>query len=327
MPKVSVIIPNYNHARFLAQRIQSVLDQTYQDFEILYLDDASTDNSNEVAARFQTDSRIRFILNQTNSGSPFKQWNKGIKAATGEYIWIAESDDFADSTFLATLVPILEEHPEVGVAYCQSCQVDENSSPICQMTWWTDDLDPARWLSDFINHGVDECRDYLIFKNTIPNASAVLVRRYLFDVIGYAEENMRLCGDWLTWIKLLLQSDIAFVAKPLNYYRTHSTTVRSQSKTIGLETFERMRFFATVKDQVSASKALEEKIKNHLVNDWIVLFFARSKPLSLKDNLRLYQIAKSYDPLIELRFLKQAAIYVSAKFQDKVGTLLSVKTA
>jgi len=89
MPKVSVIIPNYNHARFLEQRIQSILNQTYQDFEILYLDDASTDDSNEVFAQFKDDRRIRSILNQTNSGSPFKQWNRGIKAATGDYIWIA----------------------------------------------------------------------------------------------------------------------------------------------------------------------------------------------------------------------------------------------
>ena len=89
MPKVSVIIPNYNHAQFLEQRIQSVLDQTYQDFEIIYLDDASTDNSNEVFAKFANNSRIRAIYNQTNSGSPFKQWNKGIRLAQGEYVWIA----------------------------------------------------------------------------------------------------------------------------------------------------------------------------------------------------------------------------------------------
>ena len=117
VPKVSVIIPNYNHAAFLRRRMDSVLQQTYRDFEIIYLDNASTDDSGEVFSAFATDERIRAVLNTTNTGIPGKQWNKGVLEARGEYVWIAESDDYADEHFLELLVPQLEEHPTAGLVY------------------------------------------------------------------------------------------------------------------------------------------------------------------------------------------------------------------
>src|SRR5262249_51524204 len=93
MPKVSVIIPSYNHGRFLARRFDSVLAQTYRDFEILFLDDASTDDSLQVFAKYSGHPLIRAFNNDRNSGSTFKQWNRGVRDAHGEYIWLAESDD------------------------------------------------------------------------------------------------------------------------------------------------------------------------------------------------------------------------------------------
>jgi cellulose synthase/poly-beta-1,6-N-acetylglucosamine synthase-like glycosyltransferase len=92
MPKVSVIIPNYNHARYLRQRIESVVGQTYQDFEVILLDDCSTDESRSIIDEYARDPRVRIEFNQKNSGNTFKQWNKGVKLARGEYVWVAESD-------------------------------------------------------------------------------------------------------------------------------------------------------------------------------------------------------------------------------------------
>ncbi|HET6990511.1 MAG TPA: glycosyltransferase family 2 protein, partial [Bacteroidia bacterium] len=102
-PLVSVILPNYNHARFLEQRIKSILSQTFRDFEIIILDDCSTDNSREIIDRYRSDEKISHVIfNETNSGSAFSQWKKGIQSASGTYIWIAESDDFCDPDFLFT---------------------------------------------------------------------------------------------------------------------------------------------------------------------------------------------------------------------------------
>ena len=98
---VSVIIPNYCHAQYLDQRIQSVLEQTYQNFEVIILDDKSTDNSLEVIDKYRSHPKVaKVIINEVNSGSPFKQWERGINEASGDIIWIAESDDYCTPDFL-----------------------------------------------------------------------------------------------------------------------------------------------------------------------------------------------------------------------------------
>jgi glycosyltransferase involved in cell wall biosynthesis len=226
MPRVSVIVPNYNHGPFLERRLRSVLNQTYSDFELIFLDDASTDDSLEIFGRFATDARVRSEFNAINSQSPFKQWNKGVRLSTGTYIWIAESDDDAELTFLETLVPILDTHPNVGLAYCNSWMTDENDQRVSSIEGWAAWLDPERWRGDYINDGSDECARFLLMQNTIPNASAVLFRRDVYVRAGMAEETMRYCGDWLTWVRMLLTSDVAFVREPLNCYRWHNSTVR-----------------------------------------------------------------------------------------------------
>src|SRR5215469_14819662 len=94
-PKVSIVVPNYNHARFLPQRLDSILGQTFQDFELILLDDSSTDDSRSILLEYgRRDPRVRIEFNEVNSRNPFKQWNKGVGLAHGQYVWIAESDDY-----------------------------------------------------------------------------------------------------------------------------------------------------------------------------------------------------------------------------------------
>ena len=126
-PKVSVIVPNYNHAPYLQQRLDSIVNQTFRDFEVIVLDDASTDNSREVIETYAGDPSFRFLFNETRKGSAFKQWQKGLERARGEYIWFAESDDCASPHFLGKLLPILENDKSLGLVYCQSYLVDPSS--------------------------------------------------------------------------------------------------------------------------------------------------------------------------------------------------------
>ena len=128
MPKVTAVTPNYNHARYLRERIDSILAQTYQDLELIILDDASTDNSREIFQGYRSNPKVRVIVNEQNSGNTFKQWNFGLSQANGEYIWFAESDDYADSALLETLVDRLDRHPKAGLAVCQSWTIDEDSN-------------------------------------------------------------------------------------------------------------------------------------------------------------------------------------------------------
>src|SRR6478735_6868594 len=101
MPTVSVIVPNYNHAAYLPARINSILQQTYTDFELILLDDCSADNSREILENFRHHPKVSHIVyNEVNSGTTFKQWNKGIGLSKGKYIWIAESDDNCEAGLL-----------------------------------------------------------------------------------------------------------------------------------------------------------------------------------------------------------------------------------
>src|SRR5580704_8103971 len=125
MPRVSIVVPNYNHARFLPKRIESILRQSYQDFELILLDDCSTDESRTILSQYASDPRVRLEFNQVNSGSTFKQWNKGVKLARGKYVWLAESDDYADERLLEKLMARLEGDPSTVLCYCRSWRVSD----------------------------------------------------------------------------------------------------------------------------------------------------------------------------------------------------------
>ena len=226
-PKVSVIVPNYNHAPYLRQRLDSIVNQTFRDFEVIVLDDASTDNSREVIETYAGDPSFRFLLNETRKGSAFKQWQKGLERARGEYIWFAESDDCASPHFLSKLLPTLEKDKSLGLVYCQSYLVNPGSRVLGDAIQWTDDLDPVRWKKDFINSGWAEIKDYLSKKNTIPNASAVLLRASVLRSVDELDAGYKLCGDWLLWIKILLRSNVGYVAQKLNYWRQDSSNART----------------------------------------------------------------------------------------------------
>jgi hypothetical protein len=226
-PKVSVVVPSYNHGRYLAARLDSVLAQTFTDFEVIFLDDASPDDSLAVFERYRHHPKVRAIVNETNSGCVFKQWNKGVRAARGEYVWLAESDDVADPRFLDVLVGLLDANPSAGLAYCKSLSIDEAGAVLGEVDPWTRPLDPQRWDRDFTNSGREECLRYLSHRNTIPNASAVLIRKSVYERVGYANESMRMLGDWEMWARILLASDVAYSARPLNLYRhPHEQSVR-----------------------------------------------------------------------------------------------------
>lgn len=99
-PTVSIIVPNYNHSKYLNQRLDSILNQTYQDFEVILLDDVSSDNSVEILQAYSKHPKVsHLIVNEQNSGNTFKQWQKGIALAKGTFVWIAESDDFCEPHF------------------------------------------------------------------------------------------------------------------------------------------------------------------------------------------------------------------------------------
>jgi glycosyltransferase involved in cell wall biosynthesis len=222
MSKVSVIVPNYNHASFLTQRLDSIFNQTFQDFEVILMDDCSTDNSLEILNRYRFHPRVsQFIINKKNSGNTFKQWRKGINLAKENFIWIAESDDFAEPDFLKSAMSVFN-NPRAGISYSQSRIIDENNVLIDNWNKQTIGFNDNPWAKDFIMPGKDVIEKYLVYQNIIPNASAVVFRRDIYLKSSGVNSKMKINGDWYLWIKLLQNSDLAFINQDLNNCRFHS---------------------------------------------------------------------------------------------------------
>ncbi|GAA4452915.1 glycosyltransferase [Rurimicrobium arvi] len=223
---VSVIIPNYNHAKFLDQRITSVLNQDYPAKELIILDDCSTDESVQEIGKFRLRNEVsHIVVNPVNSGSVFAQWQKGIELASGTYIWIAESDDYSDLSFLSTMVGLLEKREDTILAYSNSVRVDENGREFEQLA--APDFTTAFGPDGFADAQAF-CKSRLLRSNVIPNASAVVFKKAFFHKkLLETARRFRLAGDWVFWTQLLHQpGTVAYSPLPLNKYRFHSGTVR-----------------------------------------------------------------------------------------------------
>jgi len=225
-PLVSIIIPNYNHASFLTKRLESIYNQTYTNIEVILLDDHSEDQSLSLLKTYEHHPKTaHLIINKKNSGSPFLQWKKGINLAKGKYIWIAESDDWARLNFLEKLMPILEFDKEIVLAYCQSKKVNQEGKVIDDMIRYTDIFSPNKWRNTYINSGNEEIQNYLVYKNTIPNASAVVFRNQK-DIIKNLRIDMKMAGDWWFWVNIIKGKMIAFIPERLNFHRSHANSTR-----------------------------------------------------------------------------------------------------
>jgi glycosyltransferase involved in cell wall biosynthesis len=231
MPKVTVILPNYNHQDYIEERIESILNQDFDDFELIILDDASTDKSPEKIRKFLNDTRVKeFVVNDQNSGSTFIQWEKGLQKAQGEYIWIAESDDVADKRFLSELITILDNHPKIGVAFCPSTWIDEQSIKI---------LEPDHEVNEDLWQGNYLIQNDFLAGNLIYNASSAVFRKNLVNKISFSQINeFKYTGDWLFWVQLVRDVQVKRIGKRLNYFRRHANNVSFKSERSGLQFIE-----------------------------------------------------------------------------------------
>ena len=261
MPKVSVIVPNYNHAPYLERRLDSILGQTYQDLEVILLDDCSTDNSAEFLHRYQDNPKVsHVVVNEHNSGSTFKQWERGFALAQGEYIWIAESDDWCEKNLLETLVPALETDPTVTLSFCQCQLIDDSGKKLYRTTLKATD-EPVS--------GRDFVTRYMFGDMVIVNAGMAVFRKSALVNIDQEYTTMRAVGDWRFWIEIALKGKVNISGELLAYCFRHSGTVTSASVATGNDIAEGNRVFEAVllKCQPTANEienALKQRIRIYL---------------------------------------------------------------
>ncbi len=274
LPKVSVVLPNYNYGRFLGERIKNICNQDFPIYELIILDDASTDESKEVinCAVKELKLSVKLIFNEENSGSVFRQWYRGIKEASGNYVWIAEADDLADQAFLSTLMQSFS-NKKVTISYSQSRKmtVDSRISADHYLDY-TNDISVSKWLWNYQSPGQEEISSSLAVKNTILNVSAVVFRRE--DLFMVLEKNLericglRICGDWLVYLLLLKNGWLSFTSQALNNHRLHQDSVTADTKKeILLAEISTLQQFAASRYEVDAkSLKLAKKYREHLAD-------------------------------------------------------------
>lgn len=231
-PAVSVILPNYNHSAYLDERIQSILNQTYTDFELIILDDCSTDKSMEVIQKYASCPKVSHIVaNEKNSGSTFVQWDKGIELAKGEYIWIAESDDYASPDFLSKLMIHMSADPQVVLGFSSLFWVDENSNVIRESPLKTYKFSPVISGDFFIKHN-------MLYGCHILNASSAVFRKSVLSQIPTDYKRYKGSGDYLFWIEVAKHGKVVKIDEPLDYFRIHSQKVTTTSVASGCQFVE-----------------------------------------------------------------------------------------
>jgi len=313
MCEVSVIIPNYNHGKYLSERIESVLNQTFEDFEVIILDDCSPDDSRVVIEKYRHHPKVsQIVFNDENSGNTFKQWNKGFELARGQYIWIAESDDYCEPSFLANLVPCLSEDEDIVLSYCQSLYMTDTGEiqGITNAAKMEQVLDGRKFVLDKMMGG-----------NNIPNASMAVFRKSAIEKIPTDYMQMRYCGDWLFWTHLSVNGKVSISGKVLNYYRRHETIVANKAIAEGLDFIEGDKIFEVIRKFSPSAKqiknAAQQRIALYLQNrkiyepsvDELVLDSLKKVIPDVKKHLFMFELKESADRFKEgirrrLKFLR-----------------------
>ena len=284
-PLVSVIVPNYNHAPFLKERLESIYNQTYRNIEVILLDDCSTDNSRDILTSYAEkypDNTIT-LFNEVNSRRVFKQWNKGLSVAKGELVWIAESDDYCELDFLEKMTSMFR-FDSVMLAFARSVFMQEGTK-IWSTEEYLHDLPNLSWDKPFYMSANDLVKNGFAIHNIIPNVSSAVFRNTgsIPEEVQHICSNMQLSGDWIFYLNMIKGSVVAYTNDTTNYYRIHpqSTSLKIQKTEDYYKEFEQVScyiarnykidnaiFDTILKNLEEHYQTQEKKIDNFLVSDY-----------------------------------------------------------
>lgn len=214
-PKVSFVVPCYKLAHLLPECIESILAQTFQDFEILIMDDCSPDNTPEVARSFN-DPRVQHVRNEPNLGH-LRNYNKGIEMSRGDYVWLISADDRLRATHaLARYVEVMEKNPKAGYACCPAVEMRGSQETTL-----------AKYSAVAERDTIFPGREFLkkLTKTNRVIAASGMVRKTVYDKLGAFPLDMPYAGDWYLWCRFALYFDVAYFAEPMVNYRQHELSM------------------------------------------------------------------------------------------------------
>jgi glycosyltransferase involved in cell wall biosynthesis len=286
--KTSVVIPNYNYKKYLKGRIRSILRQSYPIYELIILDDASTDGSVEEILRvlkkykielkedktqnsrgeknynFENENfKVKLVVNEKNSGKAILQWKKGFELATGDYVWIAEADDLSSRNFLREVMNGFCD-PEVVLSYTESEIINKWGIMICPNFRWSRDREKTgHYDESYTKDGVREIEEIMAIRCTIPNVSAVVFYknekipfgRYLDEAVKFGQ-----VGDWYFYAKILDHGRISYNRKSLNKFRVHEGSKTATAKKEKSHYEEILRMHKMFTTEYKLDKSMKEKM-------------------------------------------------------------------
>ncbi|MBR3319278.1 glycosyltransferase family 2 protein [Candidatus Saccharibacteria bacterium] len=267
--KVSVVVPNYNYKEYLDNRIKTILEQTYPLYELIILDDASTDGSVEYIKQelspkirtFDPNLKLRIIESKKNSGKSIHQWKKAFKEASGDFLWIAEADDSSDPNFLNTVMAKFAQDKDVVLAFSNSVAIDSQGSVLTYdfQNRSADKLKADRFKNDFIVKGEVILKQEFAINCIIPNVSGVvfrLDRKTPFESLLQKASEFTQCGDWYFYSRVLEHGSIAYSRSALNFFRIHQKSVTASSKKTSRLLEEVQSMHALINKNYSLSPAI-----------------------------------------------------------------------
>lgn len=271
-PKISVIVPNYCHEKYLKQRLDSIYGQSYHNIEVILLDDGSHDNSLAILDEYYSlypDITIRHY-NKSNSGGVFKQWGAGLGLASGDLVWIAESDDYCSENFLSELVQPLRNQA-VMLAYARTEFVGGDAlENIWTLEEYLAEVDADLWKQPFIAASHQLVNKAWAIKNIIPNVSSAVFRhpgkmRLLDDEAWQA---MQICGDWVFYLHIICGGLVAYTPSATNYYRVHTNNTSTSTYAKEVYYKEHVRVAETLSSLYILDAGVLLKQQQILKNHW-----------------------------------------------------------
>lgn len=243
MPRVSVLLTCYNHIRFLPECLDGILKQTFGDFEIIAIDDGSTDGTREWLSA-QEAPMVR-IFNEKNLGT-YGSLNRALAEAKGEFIAVLNDDDLWAPRKLEAQLELMDRFPNVGLVHTDGGFIDGEGKS----------MEGSPLGFEFPRTETGDVLLSLLYQNKII-ASAVLVRRTCFDDLGGFNEGYFGSGDWEMWLRIAERYDIGYVAEPLTYYRVHGANASHKLDRIWKDD-EKLREWIRSRESVYRSKGYDE---------------------------------------------------------------------
>ncbi|QSZ60063.1 glycosyltransferase [Rhizobium sp. ZX09] len=248
--RVTAIVPNFNHARYLAQRLDSILVQTYPLVDILVLDDCSGDESRSVIESYvkRFPERISAVYNTENSGNVFRQWQKGHSLAKGDLVWICESDDFCEPTFIERMVNVFRD-PSVMMAFGRIQFANSQGEYFAGLDHYREDSEPGIWDGRVTRPAAEWFRGGFGVKNVIANVGGSLWRRFeISDQVWEEARSFKIMGDWYLYSIIAGGGQIAYEPSAVSYFRIHGSNTSGRSAQSKPEYYtEYARFMTSLK--------------------------------------------------------------------------------